>query len=91
MISTSGHKWTYHEMIVNGVNRYGAFFRTAFYEDIIPEVWRARVDCSLGCLCLCVPRDELMGDKSRLIFLTYLACFVENSGNRKLDIYESFQ
>jgi len=55
------------------------------------------VDCSLGCLCLGVPCDGLMGDKSRLILLTYLGKkqsevnqpswkIVESSGNPKLNI-----
>ena len=55
------------------------------------------MDCSFGCLCLGVPRDGLMGDKSRLILLTYLGKkqsevdrpswkIVERSGNPQLSI-----
>ena len=61
------------------------------------DVWRATVDCSFGCLCLGVPRDGLMEDKSRLILLTYLGKkqsevdrpswkIVESSGNPQLSI-----
>jgi hypothetical protein len=31
------------------------------------------VDCSLGSVCLVVPRGRPMEDKSCLIFMTYLA------------------
>ena len=48
------------------------------------------MDCSFGCLCLGMPRDGLMGDKSHLILLTYLIRsqpkIVESSGNLQLNI-----